>query len=284
MAIIRLPWVKPPTPKTVFVLGGGGNLGAVQVGMLKAVLERGIVPDEIVGCSVGAINAAAVAADPTAAGADQLAELWRTVPETAMGSGRFEAVRLLTRGTALQPNGGLRALLEQLLPVQRFEDLAVAAHVIATSMRTGREAWFSRGDLVAPILASAALPGVFPPVTIDGEAYIDGGVVDNVPITKAYDLDATRVVVFHVGNFERPRPAPKRPIDVMIQAFSIARSYRFHVDVTRAVPDGVELIVVPGVNPGKLKYNDFSRSADLVARGYAAAAAHLDGIQVAAAR
>lgn len=284
MAIIRLPWVKPPSPKTVFVLGGGGNLGAVQVGMLKAVLERGIVPDEIVGCSVGAINAAALAADPSVEGADHLAELWRTAPETAMAGGRFEAVRLLTRGTALQPNGALRSLLEQFLPVQRFDELAVAVHVIATSMRSGREVWFSRGDLLAPVLASAALPGVFPPVTIDGESYIDGGVVDNVPITKAYDLGAARVVVFHVGNFERPRPEPKRPIDVMIQAFSIARSYRFHVDLTRAVPDGVELIVVPGVNPGKLKYNDFSRSADLIARGYAAAAAHLDGIEVAAAR
>lgn len=285
MAIIRLPWVKATPPKTVFVLGGGGNLGAIQVGMLKAVLDHGIVPDEIVGCSVGAINAAALAADPTPQGMDRLRDLWLTVPETAMASSRFEAIRLLTtRGNALQPNNGLKMLLESLLEHRRFEDFVVPFHVVATALKSGREEWFSKGDVVGPILASAALPGVFPPVTVNGQPYIDGGVLNNVPISKAYELDATRVVVFHVGNFERPRPEPKRPIDVMIQAFSIARGSRFHLDLTKDAPAGVELIVLPGVNPGKLKYNDFTRSNQLIERGYATTAAHLDGIEVAAAR
>ena len=285
MAIIRLPWVKAIHPKTVFVLGGGGNLGAIQVGMLKAVIERGIAPDEIVGCSVGAINAAAVAASPTVEGMERLRDLWLTVPDTAMASSRFEAIRLLTtRGNALQPNNGLRMLLESLLEHDRFEQFKVPFHVVATALRTGREEWFSKGDVIGPILASAALPGVFPPVTVNGQTYIDGGVVNNVPISKAYELEATRVVVFHVGNFERPRPEPKRPIDVMIQAFSIARGSRFHIDLTKDAPAGVELIVLPGVNPGKLKYNDFTRSSQLIERGYATTAAHLDSIEMAAAR
>ncbi|HVM08679.1 MAG TPA: patatin-like phospholipase family protein [Acidimicrobiales bacterium] len=283
-AIIRLPWVKTPQAKTVFVLGGGGNLGAIQVGMLRAVVERGIAPDEIVGCSVGAINASALASDPTVEGIHRLQELWLTVPDTAMAATRFEALRLLTRGTALQPNSGLRMLIEEMLEHRRFEEFPVPFHVVATSMRTGHERWFSEGDVVGPILASAALPGVFPPVTINGETFIDGGVVNNVPISKAYDLRATRVVVFHVGNFERARPEPKRPIDVMIQAFSIARGHRFHLDLTSSAPDGVELLVLPGVNPGKLRYNDFSRSTELIERGYEATAAHLDTVDLAIAR
>ena len=284
MAIIRLPWVKTPQPKTVFVLGGGGNLGAIQVGMLQAVVERGIVPDEIVACSVGAINAAALAADPTPAGLERLEELWLTVPETAMAQTRFEAIRLLThRGSALQSNFGLRGLLETMIVHRRFEDFPIPFHVVTTSMRTGREHWFSTGDVLAPILASAALPGVFPPVSILGENFIDGGVVNNVPISKAYELEATRVVVFHVGNFERPRPTPRRPLDVMIQAFSIARGLRFQLDVATTPPPGVELLVLPGVNPGKLKYNDFSRSAELARRGRAATTAYLDSLTAAAA-
>ncbi|HEX7166588.1 MAG TPA: patatin-like phospholipase family protein [Acidimicrobiales bacterium] len=286
MAILRLPWVRAAPSRTVFVLGGGGNLGAIQVGMLQAVIERGIVPDAVVGCSVGAINAVAIACDPTAAGVERLRSLWLEVPETAMaGAGRFEAIRLLThRGTSLQSNESLRQLLESTLPHRRFEEFPVPVHVVATSLTTGRGRWFSSGEVVGPVLASAALPGVFPPVDIDGDSYIDGGVVDNVPISKAYELAATRVVVFHVGNFERTRPAPKRPIDVMVQAFSIARGFRFHLELEKAPPEGVELVVLPGVNPGKLRYNDFTRSLELIERGRAAAAAYLDSETLAVAR
>lgn len=260
----------------MFVLGGGGNLGAIQVGMLQSVLEQGIRPDAIVACSAGAINGAALAADPTVDGIARLAELWRTVPEAAMAGGRFDAVRLLTRrGVALQDNSGLRSLLQAMLPVETFEDFTIPLQVVATSLRTGRERWFSSGPLLPAVLASAALPGVFPPVTIAGETLIDGGVVNNVPVSRAVELGASRVVVFHVGNFDRPRPQPRRPIDVIIQAFSIARSARFHIDVERGAPPGVEMIVLPGVDPGKLRYNDFSKSAQLIERGRLAATAHL---------
>jgi NTE family protein len=279
VAIIRLPWVRQPAHKTVFVLGGGGNLGAVQVGMLHAAIERGIVPDEIVGCSAGAINAAALACDPTLGGIELLRRVWSSVGDSVLGSaGRLDALRLLAhRGPSLQPNDGLRRLLETSLPHHRFEDLDVPLHVVATSLRTGRERWFSSsGDIVRAVLASAALPGVLPPVVVDGELLIDGAVVDNVPISRAYDLGADRVVVFHVGNFQRARPLPKRPIDVIVQALSIARGYRSHLDTLAAAPEGVELIVLPGIDPGKLRYNDFSRSGELVERGRTAAGAFLD--------
>ena len=286
MAIIRLPWVKGTQSRTVFVLGGGGNLGAIQVGMLLAAFDHGITPDVVVGCSAGAINGAAVAANPTREGVERLAQLWSEVPDTAMNNaGRFEAVRLLTRrAIALQSNEGLRALLEESVPYRRFEDFPIPLHVVATSLASGRERWFSTGEVVEPILASAALPGVFPPVVIDGDTLIDGGVVNNVPISKAYEMGASRIVVFHVGNFDRPRPVPKRPIEVIIQALSIARSSRFHVDITHTVADAVELVVLPGVDPGKLRYNDFTRSQELVERGRLATAAFLDQRLAATAR
>ena len=111
---------------------------------------------------------------------------------------------------------------------------------------------------------------MFPPVVVNGEAYIDGGVVDNVPISRALALGARRVFVLHVGNFARPRSLPKRPIDVLLQSFSIARNHRFLAETDEPPPD-VELVVLPGVDPGRIRRNDFSRSRDLMDRAYAAA-------------
>lgn len=276
VAIQRLRPKRPP--RTVFVLGGGGNLGAIQVGMLQAALDRGIVPDEIVGCSIGAINGAAIAAEPSTDGVERLKRLWVASTHSIVAPvNKLDGVRLLTnRGPSLQSNAALRGLLETQLAARRFEDLPVPMHVVATSLTHQAERWFSKGDLIEPLLASAALPAIFPPVVIDGDVLVDGGVLDNVPISRAYELAPSRVVVFHVGNFDRPRPAPKRPVDVLLQAFSLSRSYRFSHEVKREPPEGVELVVLPSINPGRIRYNDFTKSPELIERGRAATAAFLD--------
>lgn len=289
MSILHLPWVRRSEhpsedgpPRTAFVLGGGGNLGAIQVGMLQAVLERGITPDLVVGCSVGAINAAAIAADPTPGGVERLREIWLSIKDDVIcPSGRLSSIRLLThRGHSLQPNDGLRRLIESHLPWSTFEEFPIPVHVVAASLSTGHDRWFSTGPVVEPILASAALPAVFPPVEIDGELLIDGAVVDNVPISRAVALGASRVVVLHVGNFERPRPVPRKPIDVLVQSFSVARNHRFLREV-HDPPPGVEMLVAPGVDPGKLRYDDFRHSRRLIAQGYAHTAHWLDEVDAA---
>lgn len=284
MSILHLRRAKRHRPRTVFVLGGGGNLGAIQVGMIRAAMERGIVPDAVVGCSVGAINGAALAADPTLDGMRRVEEVWtRLQDDVICPAGRLSSIRLLAnRNRSLQPNDGLRRLLETWLPYRTFEDAHLPLHVVACSLDTGHDRWFSTGPVIEPILASAALPGVFPPVEIDGELLIDGGVVDNVPIGHAIGLGAERVVVFHVGNFERKRPMPKRPIDVLVQSFSIARNHRFLRDMAQP-PAGVELLVVPSVDPGPIRYDDFRQSRRLISQGHAAAAAYLDAATLRAA-
>jgi NTE family protein len=283
MNVYRLPGMAGEGG-TAIVLGGGGNLGATQVGMLRALLERGVSPTVLVGCSVGALNAAGLAADPTLAGVDRLEEIWRNLDgEAIVAPGRLSALWLLTRKyRALQANDGLRRLLESSLPFRRFEEARIPLHVVATSMRTGGERWFSRGPVVEPILASAALPAVFPPVEINGELLIDGAVVNNVPISKALEVGAKRIYVLHVGNFERPRRAPRRPLDALLQSFSIARNFRFQQE-TEQPPSGTELIVLPGVDPGTVKYNDFGRSRELIDRAYRTTAAWLDADHARAA-
>src|SRR5436309_10407760 len=270
--------LRKPTPGVAFVLGGGGNLGAVQVGMLQALFELGVVPEVVIGCSVGALNAAGLAADPTLAGVRKLRETWLNLNgDELWPAGRISGLWMLGRkGQAIQPNTGLRGLIERALPYRLLEDAVIPVHVNATSLETGRGHWFTTGPAVEAILASAALPAVFPPVVVGGEAYIDGGVVDNVPISRAVALGARRVYVLHVGNFVRPRQLPRRPIDVLLQSFSIARNHRFLAE-TDEPPSNVELVVLPGVDPGRMRRNDFSRSRDLMDRAYATAREFLAG-------
>ena len=281
MAIRRLFHSKP---RTAFVFSGGGNLGAIQVGQALALLERGIVPDAVIGCSVGALNAAAIAADPSVEQAVRLASLWRGLsredifPSTGRGRGPWLYVR---NGVAAYSDQGLRRLIHSWTQTaKRFEDFASRLCIVATSLRTGLEKWFESGDVTQPLLASTALPGAFPPVDIDGETYIDGGVVNNIPISKAFELNAKRVYVLDVGNHEEERPAPKRPYEVLMQAVNIARAHRFRIE-REQVPDGVEMIRMPTIEIGKLRYDDFSKSADLIERAYRASVEFLDALDSA---
>jgi NTE family protein len=251
--------------------------------MLQALFERNIAPDILIGCSVGALNAAAVAATPNLEGVERLRQVWLDpVTWQVFSSGKLTGPwLLLKKARSMVTNDRIRRLVERTFTERTFEDFALPLHVVATSLRTGRPAWFDRGPVVGPILASAALPAVLPPVEIDGEPYIDGAVVDNVPISRAIELGVDRVVVLHVGNFERPRPNPQRPLDVLLQAFSIARNERFARE-SELQHDGIEVIVLPGVDPGPIKRNDFSKTSQLITRAHAAAAGFLDAHPVAA--
>lgn len=264
-------------PRTAWVLGGGGNLGSIQVGMLRALADRGEVPDLVVGCSVGALNGLAMAADPSPDGIERLRRTWLDV----RGDALFPATKmsgpwmLLKKSPSLYPDDGIRDLIERCAPHDRIEDYPIPFECVATNLTTGRAHWFDRGRVDRAVLASAALPAALPPVEIDGEQFIDGAVVDNVPISRALHHGIERIIVLHVGNFDRPRPMPQRPIDVLLQSFSIARNFRFDEDLAR-VPDDVEVVVVPGIDPGSVKRNDFGRTAELIERAHASTAAFLD--------
>ena len=263
--------------RTAWVLGGGGNLGSIQVGMLRALAERGEVPDAVFGCSVGSLNGLAVAADPSTEGIAELRRVWLELEEDhVFPSSRVNGPwMLLRRGLSLYPDHGLRALIHRCAPYPNFEDYPITLECVATDLMTGRARWFDRGPVERPVLASCALPAAFPPVDIDGATYIDGGVIDNVPISRALFHGFQRIVVMHVGNFERPRDRPKRPIDVLLHSFSIARNHRFTHEVANA-PDGVEVIALPSVDPGSVKRTDFTRAGELIERAHATAAAFLD--------
>lgn len=256
-------------PRVAFVLSGGGNLGALQVGMLKALTEHGIVPDVVLGCSVGALNGAAYALSPDADGVARLEEHWSDTAGDLMPSSRLPpAVQLIRKGESLHPNDGLRRTLELLLgATSRFEDLQLPFECVAAEIETAEEHWFTEGYLVPAVLASAALPAVYPVVTVEGRRYLDGGVVNNVPVSRAVELGCREIYVLHVGRHGKPDAEVRRPFDAAMQAYWVARNGRFARDLA-ALPDGVEAVILPPGGRPDLRYSDFSRTAELVARGY----------------
>ncbi|GCE75772.1 patatin-like phospholipase family protein [Cellulomonas biazotea] len=246
-----------------FVLGGGGVRGAVQVGMLQALFEAGVRPDTVVGTSIGAINGAAVAADPTASVVDRLVQAWAS-PEAAAvyGDSWPKQLRRLARSrTHLNDPGPLRALLEDMLGADRtFEELMVPLAVAAASIERTAERWFDTGPLVPAVLASSSVPGILPPTRIGDEHFVDGGIVNSIPLGEAVERGATTVYVLQVGRIEEAVVAPEKPSQVAKVSFEIARRHRFTREIER-VPPGVAVHVLPsgGPAPGDEKLGSYRR-------------------------
>jgi NTE family protein len=261
-----------------FVLSGGGNLGAVQVGMLRSLFEHEIYPDLIVGCSVGALNGAAIADDPSLDGVDRLDEIWRNLDGKNLMPRNLipNAAALVRRGEAIHENHGLRKMLEDAVGDHEFKDLKVPFECVATDVKDVREVWFNSGRLVDAILASSAMPALYPSVKINGSRYLDGAIVNDVPMSRAVELGASTLYVLQVGSFSRPRGEPKRPLDVAVQAYWIARHHRFKRDLD-AMPQEVDLHMLPHGQPPVMRYNDFTRAPELIQAAYEASTDYLEG-------
>ncbi len=246
--------------KIAFVLGGGGRFGAYEVGMLRALLEADILPDIIVGTSVGAFNGAAVAAEPTLSTIDRLEEAWTTLDKKDVFSGTVfsGAANLVRTRTSIHSNEPLRRLIAELLPAKSFEDLAIPFQCVAACIERAAEHWFFEGPLVDAILASSAVPGILPAVKVDGEHFVDGGIVNSIPIGRASELGAKEIFVLHVGRIERPLTAPKNPWQVGMVAFEIARRHRFTRDMA-SLPKGVVARVLPSGEREPERYDSLSQ-------------------------
>ena len=228
-------------PRTALVLGGGGTRGAVQIGMLQVLTEHGFVPDRIYGSSVGAVNGVAFAGDPTPAGVERMTEIWTGLTrDDVYPQGRLHGPWLyLQQRESVYPNSGLRRVIEAGITIERIEEA---------------------------VLASTAVPAIFPPVEIDGERFIDGGVVNNVPLRRAVESGATRIVVLLCGPPDYAPVSPRRPVEAMLNALMISIHARFARDLAQ-LPPGVEVIVCSGEPGGVRDFDDFSSTEELMAQG-----------------
>ena len=270
--------------RTAFVLGGGGLLGAVEVGMLRALFEHDVRPDLILGTSVGALNGLVVAADPTARSVDRLLELWGEIAESndVYADPTWKQLRRAMRtGTHLHSSRPLRDRLQGEFGDLTFDDLPVEFQCCAASIERAAEHWFTTGPVVPAVMASAAVPGLLPPAEVDGEHYLDGGIVNSIPVGRAVELGADRVFVLQVGRVERPLSPPRRPWDVARVSFEIARRHRF-VREMGELPAGVRVHLLPSAVSAAddrfRAYRDTSAVAERVEAAYRASLAHLAGL------
>jgi NTE family protein len=275
--------VSTTAPRTAFVLGGGGMLGAAEVGMLGALIEAGIRPDLVVGNSVGAINGSVLAANPTIEQVQALGVLWRGIASenTFGGSLLGRLARLARSRTHIHSPEPLRRQLCERLPAT-FEELEVPFQCVAASIERATARWFEAGALVPAILASCAVPGLLPPVQIDGEHHLDGGLVHSIPLGRAITLGARCIYVLQVGRIEAPLQRPRSPWEVALVAFEISRRHSFVDDMAR-VPDGVTVHVLPTGreeplsynDPSQLRYRDTTKVAGSIERAHRATAEYL---------
>jgi NTE family protein len=260
------------------VLSGGGSYGAAQAGMLKAVVESGFVPDHIVGVSAGALNGAAIAQDFSLSSAENLCQAWSNASHRSIfpSRGITQLLHVVTIQQSLQPSHGVRRLLESFGPVADLADLSesvIPLHVGAVDLASGYLRWFSTGPCMDVLTASCALPGVFPPVDVEGVTYIDGGVVSNVPWLKALSFDPAQIVCLDVSLDSSSSAAPESALGVLIRAFGHSRIALKEMEQA-LVPEGIPVWHIT-CDLSHVGSGSFSKSAQLTKEGYEAASTYL---------
>jgi NTE family protein len=259
--------IRPGKTRTAWVFAGGGSLGAVQVGMLKALTRHKAQPDFVVGASVGAINGAYFAGKPGARGVAALEKIWLGIRQEdifPVGLRSGLAVLVGHRNYLVDPSS-LEALIAKLLPFQRIEDSALPCHVVATDIYNGHEVCFSAGDAHKAVLASASIPAVFPPVQYGERYLVDGGVANNTPISTAVQLGAERVLVLPTGfscSISRP---PATMVAMALHALNLMIMKQLVQDIA-VLKRRVEIIVVPPLCPVEVTPYEFSQTAELIER------------------
>lgn len=253
--------------KTALVLAGGGSLGAVQVGMLQALTEDQVSFDLVVGASVGAINGAFFASKPSAAGAAELAEIWcRLGQQDIFPFSLLGATKALLQGSGhLLTNKNLSRLIQAVLPVKRLEECRLPLHVVTTDLLSGAEVLQSRGNLLDALLASAAIPLVYPPIEIEGRLLMDGGVASNTPIASAVALGATRIVVVPTGFGCACKAPPKGFVALALHTLNLMSMRQLTRDIELHARHARIHVVAP-LCPLGVSAFDFTQTRDLIER------------------
>lgn len=264
-----------------YVLGGGGSLGAVQVGMLQALAENDIAPDIVAGTSVGSLNGAVIALDPKSA-ANRLSHLWpRMTRERVFPGGLLSQMRTLQHTkTHLFPSTGLAAVIADFMGADTtFDDLALPFVVLAMDIATARPHVLSDGRLLPALLASAAIPGIFPPVQLGSLRLYDGGLVANVPMRQALAMGARSLVVLDC-NFPGHTPdPPKTMAEVLFYTAMVSMRTQAVFEAPLAAAE-VPVVYLHGPEPYPVSPLDFRRTGTLIEAAYEAARSFLHDLRV----
>ena len=258
--------MQDPSGPTALVLAGGGSLGAIQAGMLAELTAAGVQADMVVGVSAGAINGAFFAHAPSAGMVERLVELWsRVTTREALGLSWRSLLGLIGLRDHIASPSGVRSLLERNLPYRSFEETSIPLHIVCADLVTGEEVVLSRGRVIEAVLASAAIPGVFPPVQIDGRALIDGVVAAGTPIGAASRLGAVRLIVLPCGFACAAKTVSRHALGRAMHAITLLGARQLRQDYER-YSDSIAIHVVPPLCPLSHSSYDYSHGAALIGR------------------
>ncbi|WP_243754438.1 patatin-like phospholipase family protein [Labedaea rhizosphaerae] len=264
-----------------FVLGGGGSLGASQVGMLRALAEHGVTPDLVTGTSVGSLNGA-VLARAGEIPVERLSAIWTSMTRRAVfpGGPLAQAVTLRKSRTHLFTSVGLGALVDEVLGSDTtFDDCAIPLGVVAMDVATTQAVLLREGPLKPAVLASAAIPGIYPPVELGDGLYYDGGVVANVPMRQAVAMGAKSLVVLDCAFPSRLPAAPRTIAEVVFMVAMVAMRQQAVLEAP-AIAAELPVVYLPGPPLIRVSPLDFTHTAELLGEAYVAASAFLHDLRV----
>jgi len=252
--------------KTAFVFAGGGSFGAIQVGMLQSLAAHGITADMVVGSSVGALNGAFYAGDPTLKGVERLATIWRGLTRQDVFPMSWRTVlSFLWRRDFLIPHDGIRKLIDDNIPYRNLQDAKLPVHIVTTDIISGDSVVLSEGSTAEAIVASTAIPGAFTPVRYKDYYLADGAISSNTPIQVAVRKGARRLIILPTGHACATQTPPIGAVANALHALTLLIARQLVSELESLGPD-IEYFVVPPLCPLVGSPYDFSRTADHIER------------------
>jgi NTE family protein len=252
--------------KTAFVLAGGGSFGAIQVGMMHSLAKHGIAPDMVVGSSVGALNGAYYAGNPTLKGVLQLEKIWRGLKRQDVFPVTWRTLfGFLWRRDFLVSQDGIRKLLDDNLPYRNLEEAKLPVHIVATDIITGDSVVMSEGSAAEAIIASTAIPGAFTPVHYRDHFLADGAISSNTPIRIAVKQGATRLIILPTGHACAADAPPAGAVANALHALTLLIARQLVIELEN-LPPAIEYYVVPPLCPLVGSPYDFTRTDDHIER------------------
>ena len=252
--------------KTAFVFAGGGSFGAIQVGMLQSLVGHGVSADMVVGSSVGALNGAFYAGDPTLEGVEKLGDIWRGLKRQDVFPMSWRTVlSFLWRRDFLISHDGIRKLIDDNIPFRNLQDARVPVHIVTTDIISGDSIVLSEGSTSEAIVASTSIPGAFSPIRYKDYYLADGAISSNTPIQVAVQKGAKRLIILPTGHACATQAPPVGAVANALHALTLLIARQLVSELERLDPD-IEYFVVPPLCPLVGSPYDFSRTADHIAR------------------
>jgi NTE family protein len=252
--------------KTAFVFAGGGSFGAIQVGMMHSLAAHGVSADMVVGSSVGALNGAYYAGDPTLNGVLQLEAIWRGLTRQDIFPITWRTLLgFIRRRDFLIPHDGIQKLIDDHLPYRNLEDARLPLHIVTTDIVSGDSVVLSEGPADQAIVASTAIPGAFAPIRYKDFYLADGAISSNTPVRVAVDKGARRLIILPTGYACATHTPPSGAVASALHALTLLIA-RQMVGELEGLGPGIDYFVVPPLCPLVGSPYDFSRTADHIAR------------------